>query len=93
MLGSRHGDEGSGRRPTEGSPVEKELLQLCEQATRVQRVCELLGFEFRGADPLIEHLRGHVDHLVDHHPLVGQGDPVALLEDPDQRPYIWDLED
>lgn len=69
-----------------------ELTQLCMEAKRVARFCEALGFEFKGAEPLIQHLHGHLQDATTD-PWHGAPDPIALLEDPDQRPYLWDLED
>lgn len=70
------------RRPTEGAPAEEDVVSLCEQAKRVHELCELLGFEFRGARHLIGLLEGAHRSST---PL------AAMLEDPDNRPYIWDL--
>jgi hypothetical protein len=39
------------------------------------------------------HLEGYDAELVDQAPLEGHPDAAAVLEDPDLRPYIWDLED
>lgn len=72
--------------------LDQQLTDLCQQAKRVARVCELLGFEFRGADRLVTHLTGAMTHT-DVEPLQGQGDAVQILEDPDLRPYIWELTD
>lgn len=69
-------------------PGVSELVTMCEQAKRVSRLCEHLGFEFRGSSHLISHLTDYPDGLLHGHP-----DPVEVLEDPDLRPYIWDLED
>lgn len=69
-------------RPTEGAPGDDELVQLCADAKRVHEVCELLGFEFRGARHLIGLLEGAMQARV---PL------SAMVEDPANRPYIWDL--
>lgn len=79
------------KRPTEGTEADRQVQELCNQARRVSRVCELLGFERTGVDRLVTHLEGYV--LEDRAPLTGHADAVQVLEDPDLRPYIWDLED
>lgn len=72
----------SKKRPTEGAPGDVELEQLCADARRVNEYCELLGFEFRGARHLIGLLEG----------AMRTGVPMStMLEDPETRPYIWDL--
>ena len=80
-------------RPTRGTPADDQVKHMCDQARRVARVCELLGFETRGVDRLVMHLEGYDAELVDQAPLEGHPDAAAVLEDPDLRPYIWDLED
>lgn len=79
----------------EGAPGHAELKRLCADARRVQAFCHALGFEFRGADRLVQHLEGHVGggELIDVEPLEGHPDAIQVLEDPDLRPYLWDLED
>lgn len=70
-----------------------QLRFMCQNAKRVQRLCELTGFEFRGGDRLVQHLEGFDAELVDVEPLEGHPDAMQVLEDPDLRPYLWDLED
>ncbi|NOT31877.1 MAG: hypothetical protein HOP15_15635 [Planctomycetes bacterium] len=72
------------RRPTEGAPGDQELESLCADAKRVSEACELLGFEFRGARHLIGLLEGASRKGVAL---------SSLVEDPTNRPYIWDLEE
>lgn len=61
-----------------------ELEHLCEQATRVAEVCEALGIEFRGARPLLGLLEGAKLKGVSL---------ATMIENPDERPYIWDLKE
>ncbi len=71
-------------RPTKGAPGDEELQTLCDNASRVKEVCDLLGFEFRGHHHLDALLRGAIH----------TGVPFsAMEEDPDLRPYLWDLEE
>lgn len=60
------------------------LEEVCRNAKIVHEVCELLGIEFRGFRHLDALLEGAIRTEVDL---------VDLIEDPDDRPYIWDLED
>lgn len=64
--------------------VGTELDTLCANARLVAQVCDQLGFEFRGFPHLMGMLEGARARGVDL---------VDLVEDPDDRPYIWDLED
>jgi hypothetical protein len=65
-------------------PGEGELQDFCDNARKVAKVCDLLGIEFRGADRLVGLMAGAIE----------QGDELLeLIEDPDNRPYIWDLEE
>jgi len=69
-------------RPTVGAPGDAELGTLCDNARKVVEVCDHLGFEFRGANHLIGLLQGAEKSGVSLE---------AMIEDPDLRPYIWDL--
>lgn len=61
-----------------------ELGQLCDNARQVKELCDLLGLEFRGFP--------HLDGLLEG--AMKSGTPLArMIEDPDERPYIWDLEE
>lgn len=61
-----------------------DLTQLCERARQVRELCELLGFEFRGG----RHLEGLLEGAARAGVTLD-----AMIEDPNNRPYIWDLED
>jgi hypothetical protein len=61
-----------------------EILELCTQARRVKEFCDIMGIEFRGFEPLVGLLQG-ADKT---------GRTLGeLVEDPDLRPYIWDLKE
>lgn len=64
--------------------VNDELRQLCADAGRVKAFCDAFGIEFRGFEPLVGLLQG-----ADKSGLALQ----ELVEDPDNRPYIWDLKE
>lgn len=71
-------------RPTTGAPGDEELREMCANARRVNELCDLLGFEFRGHNHLQALLEGALK----------TGVSIAdMSEDPDLRPYIWDLEE
>ncbi len=72
----------SKKRPTEGAPGDPELVQLCADAKRVSEFCNAIGVEFRGAKPLEKFLNNAIRAGVSLQ---------ELVEDPEQRPYIWDL--
>lgn len=65
-------------------PGDIEMADVCAYARFVAKLCDLLGFEFRGARHMIAMLEG-AD--------VAEVPLDVLIEDPDLRPYIWDLED
>lgn len=78
-------------RPTEGAPGDEELQATCDGARRIVELCDLLGFEFRGGNHLVGLLEGSLRaNELEWHPHVTID---ALIEDPELRPYIWDLED
>ena len=66
--------------PTPGT----ELRELCANARQVVELCDALGFEFRGGRHYVGLLEGA------HHTGVSLDE---LIEDPDLRPYIWEIED
>jgi len=70
------------KRPTEGAPGDKELQHMCDSARKVKEACDALGFEFRGSNHFIALMEGAMRA---HVPL------AAMIEDPDNRPYIWDI--
>jgi len=72
------------KRPTEGTEADDQLQVLCNNAHRVVELCELLGFEFRGAGHFTGLLEGAIKTGVSLD---------ELIEDPDLRPYIWEIED
>lgn len=59
-----------------------ELDELCANARRVKELCDLFGIEFRGYRPLVGLLQGA--DLRGH-------ELAQLVENPELRPYIWDL--
>jgi len=61
-----------------------ELDDLCASARQVHELCQLFGIEFRGYRPLMGLLQGADKAGVSLQ---------ELVEDPDQRPYIWDLKE
>lgn len=64
--------------------VTPELQEMCDRAQQVKEICDAFGIEFRGFRPLIGLLQG-ADKT---------GVTLAeLVEDPDLRPYIWDLKE
>lgn len=78
-------------RPTKGAPGDAELQATCDSARKIVELCDALGFEFRGGHHLVGLLEGAAaQNARGEHPHVTID---ALLEDPDLRPYIWDLED
>ena len=73
------------KRPTEGAPGDSEIQQTCDNARKIVELCDALGFEFRGGAHLVGLLQGAA---------TVEGCTIdAMIEDPDLRPYIWDLED
>ncbi len=72
------------KRPTEGTEADAQLQEMCANAHKVVELCEVLGFEFRGGGHLVGLLEGatHAGVSLDE-----------LVEDPDLRPYIWEIED
>ncbi len=74
------------RRPTEGLIEDDQLQQMCNNAKRVLRLCEIFGFSPDELDnesiPRFTAVHGrHPHHL---HQVVS--------EDPDDRPFIWELD-
>jgi hypothetical protein len=72
-----------GRRSAPIDTPQGDLGSLCSSARQVSELCDLLGFEFRGSKHLIALLEG----------AQREGVPLtAMIEDPANRPYFWDLE-
>jgi hypothetical protein len=80
------------KRPTEGAPGDSEIQQTCDNARKIVELCDALGFEFRGGAHLVGLLEG-AEHINHHHPAELHVSLDAMIEDPDLRPYIWDLEE
>lgn len=78
MAGTRR------KRPTEGAPEDKLLQEMCDNARQVAELCDVFGFEFRGQRHLIGLLEGALSSGVSFE---------QMSEDPELRPYIWELED
>ena len=72
------------KRPTEGTDEDAQLWELCENAKRVVELCDVFGFEFRGQKHFLGLLEGAMKSGVSLD---------ELIEDPDLRPYIWEIED
>lgn len=72
------------KRPTEGIEADAQLQELCDNARRVVELCDAFGFEFRGHRHYVGLLEGamHTGVSLDE-----------LIEDPELRPYIWEIED